>query len=144
MTLQLISNLKLLWRLMVSVSSQGWCDVRTSGARAGDGFCHHVKTTVQAWRAGVLLPQTLTNTTETVFYSRFGLFMFSGSVSDGECLVFWQVSESTKALRWIIDALKSQGCKSKMQPPLMSEQSAFISALIRCTVCILLDHDMYV
>uniref|UniRef100_A0A8C1TMH0 Transient receptor potential cation channel subfamily M member 2 n=1 Tax=Cyprinus carpio TaxID=7962 RepID=A0A8C1TMH0_CYPCA len=34
-----------------------------------------------------------------------------------------QVSESTKALRWIIDALKSQGCKSKMQPPLMSRSS---------------------
>ncbi|XP_077072333.1 transient receptor potential cation channel subfamily M member 2-like isoform X3 [Siphateles boraxobius] len=31
-----------------------------------------------------------------------------------------QVSESAKALRWIIDALKSQGCKSKMQPPLMT------------------------
>ncbi len=74
----------------------------------------------------------------TVFHRRFGLFMFSGSVSDGECLVFWQVSESTKALRWIIDALKSQGCKSKMQPPLMSEQSVFISALIRCTVCIMI------
>ncbi|XP_056127350.1 transient receptor potential cation channel subfamily M member 2 [Rhinichthys klamathensis goyatoka] len=34
-----------------------------------------------------------------------------------------QVSESGKALRWIIDALKSQGCKSKMQPPLMSKSS---------------------
>uniref|UniRef100_A0A672QGX0 Uncharacterized protein n=1 Tax=Sinocyclocheilus grahami TaxID=75366 RepID=A0A672QGX0_SINGR len=34
-----------------------------------------------------------------------------------------QVSDSTKALRWIIDALKSQGCKSKMQPPLMSKSS---------------------
>lgn len=34
-----------------------------------------------------------------------------------------QVSESAKALRWIIDALKSQGCKSKMQPPLMSKSS---------------------
>ncbi|KAI2660922.1 Transient receptor potential cation channel subfamily M member 2 [Labeo rohita] len=43
-----------------------------------------------------------------------------------------QVSESTKALRWIVDALKSQGCKSKMQPPLMSEQSVFKSALMRC------------
>ncbi|XP_048050691.1 transient receptor potential cation channel subfamily M member 2 isoform X2 [Megalobrama amblycephala] len=35
-----------------------------------------------------------------------------------------QVSESTKALRWIIDALKSQGCKSKMQPPLMTGKSS--------------------
>ncbi|XP_016324834.1 transient receptor potential cation channel subfamily M member 2 [Sinocyclocheilus anshuiensis] len=35
-----------------------------------------------------------------------------------------QVSESTKALRWIVDALKSQGCKSKMQPPLMTGKSS--------------------
>ncbi|XP_039539523.1 transient receptor potential cation channel subfamily M member 2 isoform X2 [Pimephales promelas] len=34
-----------------------------------------------------------------------------------------QVSESAKALQWIIEALKSQGCKSKMQPPLMSKSS---------------------
>ncbi len=89
MTLQLISNLKLLWRLMVSVSSQGWCDVRTSEREQEMVSATMSKTTVQAWRAGVLLPQTLTNTTETVFYSRFGLFMFSGSVSDGEmsCLL---------------------------------------------------------
>ncbi|XP_077071926.1 transient receptor potential cation channel subfamily M member 2 isoform X3 [Siphateles boraxobius] len=35
-----------------------------------------------------------------------------------------QVSESAKALRWIIDALKSQGYKSKMQPPLMTGKSS--------------------
>nr|XP_009303267.1 transient receptor potential cation channel subfamily M member 2 isoform X2 [Danio rerio]6DRK_A Chain A, Transient receptor potential cation channel, subfamily M, member 2 [Danio rerio]6DRK_B Chain B, Transient receptor potential cation channel, subfamily M, member 2 [Danio rerio]6DRK_C Chain C, Transient receptor potential cation channel, subfamily M, member 2 [Danio rerio]6DRK_D Chain D, Transient receptor potential cation channel, subfamily M, member 2 [Danio rerio] len=35
-----------------------------------------------------------------------------------------QVSESAKALRWIIDALKSQGCKSKVQPPLMRSKSS--------------------
>ncbi|XP_042620293.1 transient receptor potential cation channel subfamily M member 2-like isoform X1 [Cyprinus carpio] len=43
-----------------------------------------------------------------------------------------QVSESTKALHWIVDALISQGCTSNMQPPLMSEKSVFKSALIRC------------
>ncbi|XP_051566552.1 transient receptor potential cation channel subfamily M member 2 [Myxocyprinus asiaticus] len=35
-----------------------------------------------------------------------------------------QVSESTKALRWIIDALKSQGCKSKKELPLMRCKSS--------------------
>ncbi|XDV29944.1 hypothetical protein PO909_032961 [Leuciscus waleckii] len=35
-----------------------------------------------------------------------------------------QVSESAKALRWIIDVLKSQGCKSKMKPPLMTGKSS--------------------
>ncbi|XP_056610904.1 LOW QUALITY PROTEIN: transient receptor potential cation channel subfamily M member 2 [Triplophysa dalaica] len=34
-----------------------------------------------------------------------------------------QVSESTKALRWIVDALKSQGYKSKLEPPLLKGKS---------------------
>ncbi|KAI7808565.1 putative transient receptor potential cation channel subfamily M member 2 [Triplophysa rosa] len=34
-----------------------------------------------------------------------------------------QVSESTKALRWIVDALKSQGYKSKLEPPLLTGRS---------------------
>ncbi|XP_073710850.1 transient receptor potential cation channel subfamily M member 2 isoform X2 [Misgurnus anguillicaudatus] len=32
-----------------------------------------------------------------------------------------QVTESTKALRWIMDAMKSQGYKSKLEPPLLSK-----------------------
>lgn len=51
--------------------------------------------------------------------------------SSGAFVVVWQVSESTKALRWIMDALKSQGYKSKLEPPLLSTQSVFKSALIR-------------
>uniref|UniRef100_A0A673LHM8 Transient receptor potential cation channel subfamily M member 2 n=1 Tax=Sinocyclocheilus rhinocerous TaxID=307959 RepID=A0A673LHM8_9TELE len=49
--------------------------------------------------------------------------MVSATVTKRLAKLEEQVSESTKALRWIVDALKSQGCKSKMQPPLMSKSS---------------------
>ncbi|KAL1267375.1 hypothetical protein QQF64_032738 [Cirrhinus molitorella] len=50
--------------------------------------------------------------------------MVSATMSKRLARLEEQVSESTKALRWIVDALKSQGCKSKMQPPLMTGKSS--------------------
>ncbi|XP_016411350.1 transient receptor potential cation channel subfamily M member 2, partial [Sinocyclocheilus rhinocerous] len=50
--------------------------------------------------------------------------MVSATVTKRLAKLEEQVSESTKALRWIVDALKSQGCKSKMQPPLMTGKSS--------------------
>ncbi|XP_016108589.1 transient receptor potential cation channel subfamily M member 2-like [Sinocyclocheilus grahami] len=50
--------------------------------------------------------------------------MVSATVAKRLAKLEEQVSESTKALRWIVDALKSQGCKSKMQQPLMTGKSS--------------------
>ena len=37
----------------------------------------------------------------------------------------WQISQSTKALKWIMDTLKAQGYKSKEEPPSMCKWSGF-------------------